>query len=134
MEITMNLNPVMNTTKWHELRMAMFRLAPMAPRWRTRCVSNGHVTAWDSEWFYHFRDGGYDIIEWVEIETTSIPQDTAVFEALAKIHVPGEKLPNGYRVYGYLPSGVFADFFSAPESAGTNNGITGVRNDSPGRH
>lgn len=104
------MNPIMSNTKWDELRLAMYELGLLTPRWRTRCIENGRVTPWDGEWFYHFRSGGYDITEWVEIETTSTEQDEAVFKALSKIRVPGEKLTNGYRIYGYVQTGIFVDF------------------------
>lgn len=110
LEGKMNLSPVMNNTKWEELRLAMYQLGSLTPRWRTRCVENGYITSWDGEWFYHFREGGYEIAEWVEIEITSPEQDRAVYDALSKIHVPGEKIANGYRIYGYVGPGVFVEY------------------------
>jgi hypothetical protein len=106
----MDLVRVTNKTKWDEIRLAMYELADLSPRWRTRCVENGFVTAWDSEWFYHFRDGGYEITEWVEIEVTSSEQKTAVHNVLSKIHVPGEFLDNIFRVYGHVPVGQPIDY------------------------
>lgn len=106
----MKLISVMNNTKWEELRFAMYELGPLTPKWRTRCIENGYVTSWDREWFYHFREGGYEVTEWVEIEVTSQEQDTAVYQALSRIHVPGESVANGYRVYGYVPVGMSIDY------------------------
>lgn len=102
----MELISVMNHTKWEALRLAMCELGQLKPRWRTRCVENGHVTSWDNEWFYHFRECGHEITECVEIEVNSNEQDTAAYEALSQIHVPGEKARCGYRVYGYIPVGM----------------------------
>ena len=105
LEGEMELIAVMNNTKWDELRLAMYELGTLTPRWRTRCVENGYLTDWDREWFYHFREGGYEITEWVEIEATSNEQDSAIYKAISRIHVPGERVEGGYRVYGYVPVG-----------------------------
>ncbi|NVB84594.1 MAG: hypothetical protein HOV81_39835 [Kofleriaceae bacterium] len=83
----------MNDTKWEELRLAMYRIEPLPPAWRTRCVENGYVSPWDREWFYHFRDGGYGSIEWVEIKPDSAE------------HLPGLKTDNGFRILGYATPG-----------------------------
>lgn len=100
------LMPVMNNTKWDELRLAMYALGDLHPRWRTKSVETQFVSAWDGEWFYHFRDSRYENIEWVDIKVTSPEQDGAVLEALRMIHVPGERTEHGYRVYGYATPGV----------------------------
>jgi hypothetical protein len=96
---------VMNDTKWEEIRLAMYGLAELSPQWRTRDLENGFVSPWDGEWFYHFRTGGYATIEWLEIAIANEAQRVAVLEALRKIHVPGEGLPNAIRVYGYVQPG-----------------------------
>src|SRR5262249_38507776 len=98
------MNPVMNDTKWDELRQAMYGLGDASPRWRTKDIS-GYVCPWDGEWFYHFRNGGYDTIEWVEIRTGTPEQDAAVEAALRRVHVPGYRIDHGYRVYGYVRNG-----------------------------
>jgi hypothetical protein len=95
----------MNNTKWDELRLAMYSLGDQRPRWRTRSTTNGYICPWDGEWFYHFREGGYDTIEWVEIEIRSKEQKDLVLEQLRKIHVPGEVSEHGFIVFGYTPAG-----------------------------
>lgn len=95
----------MNDTKWDEVRLAMYGLGDLRPAWRTRCVENGFVTAWDREWFYHFRDGGYAMIEWVEIKIETDAQCDTVLEALKAIHVPGERTEHGFKVYGHVKIG-----------------------------
>ena len=102
--------PVLNDTKWDELRLAMHGLGAQSPRWRTRDVRSGYVCPWDGEWFHHFRVGGYDTIEWVEIEVTSSRQYDLVLERLRQIHVPGEASEHGFIVYGYVPSGRAIDY------------------------
>nr|GEU28042.1 hypothetical protein [Tanacetum cinerariifolium] len=76
--------PLMNDTKWDELRLAMYELGPLSPKWRTLDVENGHLSEWDGEWFYHFRNGGYKFIKWVEIAIESPAQRQAVLTELVK--------------------------------------------------
>jgi hypothetical protein len=102
---TRGLVPLMNNTKWNELRLSMYSLGDLRPKWRTKDVETGFIPHWDGEWFHHFRTGGYESIEWVEIKVTSTKQDEAVLCALKSIHVPGEKTQGGYRVFGYVESG-----------------------------
>lgn len=99
-----HLISVMNNTKWDELRLAMFELEPK-PAWRTKCWENGYVTSWDREWFYHFREGGYEIAEWVEIRIESKEQRHSVLTVLERVHVPTEEISDGFRVYGYIQPG-----------------------------
>jgi hypothetical protein len=97
------LQPLMNDTKWDELRLAMYELAALRPRWRTRDLKSGYICPWDGEWFYHFREGGYAGIEGVELEITSSAQEAAVLGALRQVHVPGHRTEAGFTVYGYAP-------------------------------
>lgn len=102
----------MNHTKWDELRLAMYGLGPLSPRWRTLDVENGHLSDWDGEWFYHFRNGEYKFIRWVEIATESDEQKRAVLAELVKIHVPGERIEGGFRVLGYAELGTEIDYLA----------------------
>jgi hypothetical protein len=104
---------VMSDTKWEEIRLAMYGLGRLSPAWRTRDVRTGYVSAWDGEWFYHFSEGGYDSIEWLEVRVVSQEQSTAVLEALTTIHVPGERIEGGFRIYGYVPTGKFVEYLNA---------------------
>jgi hypothetical protein len=101
----------MNNTKWDELRLAMYNLDAPGIRWRTKDVS-GYISSWDGEWFYHFRirDGGYASIEWVEIRVVSADQDAAVLALLRQIHLPGHRIDQGFRIYGYASDGVAIDY------------------------
>jgi hypothetical protein len=103
------LMPLMNYTKWDELRLAMYGLGDLRPLWRTKDVS-GYVSRWDGEWFYHFRDGDYVSIEWAEVQVSSAEQDAAVVELLRRIHVPGHRTEDGFRIYGYAPDGMVIDY------------------------
>jgi hypothetical protein len=103
------MTPLMNHTKWDELRLAMYNLDAPGTRWRTK-DSSGYITSWDGEWFYHFRDGGYGSIEWVEIRVLSADQDAAVLALLRQIHLPGHRIDQGFRIYGYARDGVAIDY------------------------
>ena len=98
------MSPVMNNTKWEELRLAMYGLGGLRPEWRTKDLS-GYLSPWDGDWYYHFREGGYDTIQWVEIRATAPPQGEVVEAALRRVHVPGHRTDEGFRVYGYVEDG-----------------------------
>lgn len=102
------LNPVMNNTKWNELRLAMYALKP-APKWST-LSTEGHEYGPDGEWFYHFRNGGYEDIAHVDIHTETPAQRESVRVALQRIHVPGEETAKGFRVFGYIRDGEGVDY------------------------
>ena len=99
----------MNNTKWKEIQEAMYGLQH-SPQWRTRCVTNEYISDWDSEWFYHFSEGGFKNIEWVEIKIENEEQSQHVLSSLKSIHVPGIKTENGFRVYGYVREGEPVDY------------------------
>ncbi|PKL74541.1 MAG: hypothetical protein CVV27_19990 [Candidatus Melainabacteria bacterium HGW-Melainabacteria-1] len=100
----------MNDTKWEEIRLAMYGLGELIPKWRTRDRETGFESPWDGEWFYHFRSGGYATIEWLEIEVSYDAQRTLVLEALHAIQVPGEDMGHVLRIYGYVPSGTEVEY------------------------
>ena len=100
---------LMNDTKWDEIRLAMYNIDP-PPKWRTLDGENQHLSEWDAEWFYHFRDGAYSTIEWLEIQCADDDQHRSVKEALARIHVPGTLTDAGFKVFGYGESGAFYDY------------------------
>ncbi len=58
--------------------------------------------------------GGYSTIVWVEIQTLSADQDAAVLELVRVIHLPGHRIENGFRLYGYEPEGVAVDYLWPP--------------------
>lgn len=104
------MHPVMNDTKWEEIRLAMYSLGELAPRWRTLDLENGRVSEWDGEWFYHFSVGGYRFIESLEITVVSHAQKEAVLSALIRIRVPGEHAEYGFKVFGYVADGAAVDY------------------------
>jgi hypothetical protein len=87
----------------------MYALEGISPRWQTKDLS-GYVCPWDGEWFYHFQQGGYGSIEWVEIRVNTPEQDAAVESALRRIHVPGHRIEQGFRVYGYAKDGAAVEY------------------------
>lgn len=82
----------------------MYGLGHICPDWRAKDVSS-HISPWDGEWFYHFREGSYESIEWVEIRVISPEQDAAVLASLREVHLPGHRIEQGFRVYGYARDG-----------------------------
>ena len=104
-----DMTPLLNNTKWDELRLAMYNLGDLRPFWRTKDLS-GYLSLWDGDWYYHFREGGYVSIEWVEIQVFSAAQDAAVLALLREIHLPGHKIEQGYRIYGHARDGDAIDF------------------------
>jgi hypothetical protein len=110
------MHPVMNDTKWDKLRIAMYELGPLSPKWRTLDTENGYLSPWDSEWYYHFRDGGYRTIQWVEIAVTTEAQRETVLSQLAKIHLPGEETESGFRIFGYVADGQVVDYLRPSNS------------------
>jgi hypothetical protein len=102
------LYPAMNDTKWNELRLEMYAQKP-PPAWST-LDTNGYRSPPDRDWFYHFREGGYESILHVDIQVETPTQRELVRSALRKVHVPGEETPEGFRVFGYLQDGQAAAF------------------------
>lgn len=101
------LSPVMNNTKWNELRLKMGELTPPLA-WITRAIS-GYEYGPDSDWEYHFRLGGYEDILHLDIQIESNIQREHVRSILQKIHVAGEETKEGFRVFGYIQVGQIAN-------------------------
>lgn len=101
--------PVMNDTKWEEIRLAMNDY-PNNRQWRTKDLEKGYICPWDGEWFYHFRNSGYKYIQWLEIKTETEEIRTDILEILKSIHVPGEIFDDVIRVYGYVEIGKSVDY------------------------
>jgi hypothetical protein len=102
------LHPAMNDTKWDEIRTEMYSIRP-PPAWRT-LSTEGYQSRIDREWYYHFREGGYDCILHLDIIVDGLDQRELVRSSLKKIHVPGEETSDGFRVFGYLRDGQAVDF------------------------
>ncbi len=100
---------VMNNTKWDELRLAFYAMRP-PPRWRTRDVETGHISDWDREWYYHFRNEGYESIHWLEVAADTPEARDAIADILRKVHVPAESTADGLRVIGYILPGEAASY------------------------
>jgi len=95
-----HLHPVLNNTKWEELRLAMLDLDLVVP-WRCKVLGRSFISGWDGEWHSHFRDGPYDDIEWTELKVA--PADRhRVLAALAVHAIPYEVSAEGVTVFGYI--------------------------------
>ncbi len=115
-------NPLMNNTKWEELRLGFSNLGTFRPAWRTKDIETGYVSPWDGEWFYHFRQGGYATIEYVEIKVSSEAMREHVRDVLARIHVPGRETDLGFIVYGYRRKHQPVDYIQGSEHGATGDG------------
>ena len=104
----MELHPVMNNTKWDELRLAMYRLDAHTP-FQARDV-NGYYSPPDGEWFYHFRAGGYESILYVDIIAQDTEHREMIRAALRRIRLPGKETDSGFRVFGYTERGQAVDY------------------------
>lgn len=102
------MTPVMNNTKWEELRRRMHELGELSPKFRVRNLRSGNVSEWDGEWFHHFY-GRHEEDEWVEIAVSSPAQREAVLEVLRSVRVPGVTSPAGFKVLGYVPLGAYVE-------------------------
>jgi hypothetical protein len=102
------LNLVMNNTKWNEVHLVMYALDP-SPAGST-LSRNGHRYGPDREWFYHFRNGGYEDIVHVDIHVAISHQHELVQTAHKKIHVPGAVVADGFRVFDYVEHDQFIDY------------------------
>ena len=100
----------MNNTKWQELQTAMYELKEKSPMWRSKCKTNEYISQWDGEWFYHFSEGGFKDVEWVEIQIESEEQKKLVLSELKSIHLPGHEIENGYKIYGYTQEGQHVEY------------------------
>lgn len=109
LENSEGLFSVSNNSRWQQLRVVMLQLDGLErPEFRSRCVTNGYVSEWDSEWCYHFSDGGYKDIEWFELRGGSL-LEPQVFADVVSIQFAGHLYENTLRLYGYLRNGVVAD-------------------------
>lgn len=102
------LHPLMNDTKWDELRLAMYRIDP-PPLWSTSVIG-GYRSALDREWFYHFRNRGYKDIVLVDILADDPMHRERIREALRTIHLPGSETEKGFRIYGYASPDQSVDY------------------------
>lgn len=98
----------MNNTKWNEIRLAMVSMKS-PPLWKITYL-NGYQSAVDGEWFYHFSEGGYLDIQYLDILTTSGEQHAMVGTILQAIHLPGMETSLGYRIFGYVDSASNVDY------------------------
>ena len=105
----MSLTSAANDTKWEELRLAMYELSN-SPRFSCEDLL-GYRSPPEREWFYHFRDGGYRTMRFVDIITDSEEQRVKVLSELKRIGLAGHPIDAGFRVYGYAESGQALSYF-----------------------
>lgn len=101
---------VMNDTKWDELWSSMYGLGSRSPAFSIRCLKSDQPSSWDREWFHHFRRDPYREIEWVDLRILHEDDRTAILACLREVHVPRKETPDGFRVFGWIPTDVFVDY------------------------
>ncbi|WP_270729369.1 DUF6678 family protein [Shimia sp. Alg240-R146] len=100
-----NFFSVSNDTKWLELRECVLSMpSGEAPKFRSKAFPNGHLSYWDSDWYYHFIEGGFADIEWFELEFPNGFREKWA-KAIASIGFAGEPTQNGLRLFGYVKNG-----------------------------
>lgn len=98
----------MNNTKWNQIRVEMVSMQS-SPLWKITFL-NGNESAVDGEWFYHFSEGSYLDIQYLDILTNSVEQHATVGTILRAIHLPGMETSTGYRILGYADSVNYVDY------------------------
>jgi hypothetical protein len=90
----------MNDTKWRELCMGFYAWEK-SPRFRVHDVlaSEGYVSEWDGEWFYHPRP--YVSIQWLEVELIAELLPVAI-AMCKKIGAAAEIAGAGLRIWGWV--------------------------------
>jgi hypothetical protein len=89
--------------------MYAIRARPTGTTYRCMTIA-GHYSNPDAEWYYHFREEGYDHIRYVDIFANNQSHREQIRSALKKIHLPGEETDDGFRVYGYALPGQTLDY------------------------
>ncbi|WP_152610544.1 DUF6678 family protein [Leisingera sp. ANG-DT] len=103
---------VCNHTKWMELRALVLSLgADERPDFRSRCIASGNVSGWEREWFYHFCDGGFADLEWVELRGSCLA-DAEFQKRLAQIGLAGKAEGNAVLIFGFVTCGETAEKLS----------------------
>lgn len=93
---------VCNHTKWMELRTRALDVeTENRPEFRSKYIPNGHISNWDCEWFYHFRDGGFEGLEWIELRGR-ILQHKPFQNQIEEIGFVGRKERSTLQLFGYL--------------------------------
>ncbi|WP_338692086.1 DUF6678 family protein [Bradyrhizobium sp. 26S5] len=79
------------------------------PLWSTLCT-NGYRSAPENGWYYHFRSGGYGDIVYVDIFANDPEHRERIRQVIKQIHLPGEEIESGFRIYGYAETGQAVDY------------------------
>ncbi|MEG1039196.1 MAG: hypothetical protein RSE94_04680 [Pseudomonas sp.] len=115
-----NLASAANNTKWDELIGHFRQLQGWRPSYRYKLVM-GHISGWDTEWFYHL-PFPFASVEWFDIGLTElapsqgrllaravIDHSDDIAQVVARIGFESEVRADVLRIWGYLPKS-FEDF------------------------
>lgn len=102
--------PVMNDTKWNELRLAMDAMGDDSPHWWS-LSTNGYRYGPEGDWVHHFRAGDdYRNIVHIDLHARNPAHRDALRTELRKIKLPGIETERGFRIFGYVEPGQFVDY------------------------
>lgn len=96
-----------NDTKWNELLQYVRGLDGWKPSYRSKWV-NGHVSGWDTEWYYHL-PFPFVGVEWFDIglheqtQSKTIDHSNEFASVLTKIGLDFEIKNDVARIWGYFP-------------------------------
>lgn len=80
----------------------------LPPLWKVTYL-NGYESAVNREWYYHFREGGYSDIHYLDVLINSA-EYALVSSILRDIHLPGFETSTGYRIQGYADSASYVSY------------------------
>lgn len=101
---------VMNDTKWLELQAAMLNMEFESPKWRVSNIKNDYISNWDGGWYYHFSEGGFKDLKWVEIRIDNEKQRIKVLKLIQAINLPGSETEQGFKILGYVNKCEFVNY------------------------
>lgn len=108
-----------NNTKWNELIEYVRSLEGWRPSYRSKWI-NGHISGWDTEWYYHL-PFPFVGVEWFDmglhqhirrgqlIAPSIVDHSPAIIGKLEKIGFDFEVKEDVVRIWGYYPKS-YEDF------------------------
>jgi len=72
------------------------------PKWRS-VVLSGFESNYHVEWYYHFRNGGYEDLCHIDVKSPNDVTDASVRSAIRKLHLAASRVePCVWRIFGYV--------------------------------
>jgi hypothetical protein len=102
----------MNIPKWEELRLAMLSFERQPP-WRTRDAEKGMNHPGTPNGSITSASAAFTPQSGLRLPHRVPSTFRKLKEALARLHVPGERTEDGFKVYGFIPIGKALDYVQA---------------------